>query len=362
MGLVQKNLLNSGKTESRPSIQSMLHCIETAIAERTKDFKMQVDGQKQRNAYRLLRVKHGVAWLLPDSYESAKFVYDNWNSYGRLSRFMLPLLKASHRSFDSAALFLLPKIHMVLPAFLYGSPIYLSIDGNRARALAILKKDGEAIEVLKIPGSAADKVLFIREYENLLHLSPLQVRTPRALWQSKISGAFSQQFLKGKASAPKFTQRHLEFLLKLRKFPLNYSHYSSASASLLPSDYFIHGDFAPWNIKLTEHDHLAVFDWEYGCATGAPGIDLAYYFLSIFSYLKDVSAFGDWLYWSERYCSLQNDGRSEITVFRHDALIACFNYLQVSTKDQLLMETCETWIKIAMSDMETPISARKLPD
>jgi hypothetical protein len=368
MGINLAHLLYAGSMGARVSIQLMLDYVEAAIAERSIDFEVQADEKKERVAYRLLRVRHGVAWLLPDSYESAKFVYDNWNSYGRLSRLMLPILKTTHKYLDSTALIFLPKIEMSLPPFFQESPIYLSIEGNRARALAILRKDGEAVEILKVPGSAADKISFEREYENLLNLSPLQIGAPRAIWQNQDSGAFSQEFLKGKASAPKFTQKHLEFLLKLRQPGFEIISPASASVSAFTSStdsssYFIHGDFAPWNMKFTEQGRLAVFDWEYGCNTGAPGIDLAYYFLSLFSYLKDTAAFEDWIYWSECYWgSLQLGERINITAFRHQSLIDCLNYLQENTKDQLLIKTCEAWMKKSISQMEIHILAGKLPD
>lgn len=42
-----------------------------------------------------------------------------------------------------------------------------------------------------------------------------------------------------------------------------------------------HGDLAPWNVLQDGTGRLTAVDWEYGCAEGFPGLDLAYYVLQV---------------------------------------------------------------------------------
>jgi hypothetical protein len=42
-----------------------------------------------------------------------------------------------------------------------------------------------------------------------------------------------------------------------------------------------HGDLAPWNLIQDRSGHLTAIDWEYGLATGFPGLDLAQYILQV---------------------------------------------------------------------------------
>jgi hypothetical protein len=42
-----------------------------------------------------------------------------------------------------------------------------------------------------------------------------------------------------------------------------------------------HGDLVPWNIVQGASGRLTAVDWEYGCADGFPGLDLAHYVLQV---------------------------------------------------------------------------------
>jgi aminoglycoside phosphotransferase (APT) family kinase protein len=44
---------------------------------------------------------------------------------------------------------------------------------------------------------------------------------------------------------------------------------------------FRHGDLAPWNLLRTADGRLVAVDWEYGSASGLPGLDLAQYVLQV---------------------------------------------------------------------------------
>jgi hypothetical protein len=44
---------------------------------------------------------------------------------------------------------------------------------------------------------------------------------------------------------------------------------------------FRHGDLAPWNLLRAPDGRLVAIDWEYGSATGLPGLDLAQYMLQV---------------------------------------------------------------------------------
>ena len=40
---------------------------------------------------------------------------------------------------------------------------------------------------------------------------------------------------------------------------------------------FVHGDFAPWNIRTTKENNLLLLDWEFSKEEGLPFYDLFYY-------------------------------------------------------------------------------------
>jgi hypothetical protein len=42
-----------------------------------------------------------------------------------------------------------------------------------------------------------------------------------------------------------------------------------------------HGDLVPWNVVRDATGRLTAVDWEYGCAEGFPGLDLAHYILQV---------------------------------------------------------------------------------
>ncbi len=42
-----------------------------------------------------------------------------------------------------------------------------------------------------------------------------------------------------------------------------------------------HGDFAPWNLRVTRQGKVFAFDWEYGALKGFPGFDRAFYLLQV---------------------------------------------------------------------------------
>lgn len=47
-----------------------------------------------------------------------------------------------------------------------------------------------------------------------------------------------------------------------------------------------HGDYAPWNVLRSRDGRLTVIDWEASVAEGVPGVDAAYYSLSVERYLR----------------------------------------------------------------------------
>ena len=47
-----------------------------------------------------------------------------------------------------------------------------------------------------------------------------------------------------------------------------------------------HGDYAPWNVLRSRDGRFTVIDWEASVAEGVPGVDVAYYLLSVERYLR----------------------------------------------------------------------------
>lgn len=67
-----------------------------------------------------------------------------------------------------------------------------------------------------------------------------------------------------------------------------YSKIESASSLDVEVGVF-HGDFAPWNIKLSQGGDIHVMDWEYGCAEGPQGWDWLHYMIQQASLVNHMS-------------------------------------------------------------------------
>ena len=197
------------------------------------------------------------------------------------------------------------KIHFALSA---GAP-----DGalNRKASAAVIDGSGRLLAFLKLAASELANRLLHREAEVLRSLASTPGVcdvVPRLLAAEEIDGTYVtaqaplpggpastaltplhhrllDQFSSGTPVAPSETElvRSLTPRLKTMPQPELAATLNRILATL--SDQHIacgaiHGDFAPWNLRL-HNGRISAFDWEYGCLEGPAGLDEIHYRLQV---------------------------------------------------------------------------------
>jgi hypothetical protein len=180
---------------------------------------------------------------------------------------------------------------------------------NRKASGVIMGRDGKKLAFVKMARSAVARRIIEREAVVLKHLAGLPnvaVRAPRLLLSEEADGValLAQAPLEGSPAPIGITQAHREFLAGMQT-PLTVQAALTATAADLPERFgalpvsrpdlleicqrvlaalrefdvpltIVHGDFAPWNLRL--HDgRISAFDWEYGEPHGLPLMDEIHY-------------------------------------------------------------------------------------
>ena len=199
------------------------------------------------------------------------------------------------------------QVHIALSA---GAP-----DGalNRKASAAAIGADGTVLAFLKLATTRLTRDLLLREANVLGKLagSPeLAPRVPRLLGASEIDGTFVliQAPLPGSPAPLPVTPLHENLFDALASGPAVEPEAIGLVRSLpdriaaLPQPHpelaeslngilaaladqrirraVVHGDFAPWNLRLQD-GRLSIFDWEYGDLDGPAGLDEIHYRLQV---------------------------------------------------------------------------------
>ncbi|WP_211831081.1 hypothetical protein [Kistimonas asteriae] len=253
-------------------------------------------------------------WLLPTGCRKNRSVtYEilkQWKPYSRKSEFFWIVLINLYRY---GLLYFMPGIQRyVLPmssTIVY--TVYVGTPGEKQKlVLSLYNKDSGETNIVKIAmGSKAYQAIENETYAlKNLHNS---VNAPRLLEKDWNCKWLSQTFVSGKLCKSYLSQAQLEWLTLLPKgksFDLNSELYTqlqkvithtsekeyeligsskkiicdTLSRKIMVLDYIvIHGDFAPWNMKLEKSNRLYVFDWESYEKHGIPLYDLCYYYLNL---------------------------------------------------------------------------------
>ena len=169
--------------------------------------------------------------------------------------------------------------------------------------------------VVKVPYGHMAKQSIVNEANTLEQLSieDRGLNIPKLFSLNEDRGVSVQSIVEGRLSSERFTERHVDVLLKLinhgstvciksdsepliealnaKNMPTTTGHgfikntlLGLDGALLLPSTWE-HGDFTPWNIKIA-HDDLALLDWEAAVKNGVPLQDICHFF-SMQEYLLD---------------------------------------------------------------------------
>lgn len=181
---------------------------------------------------------------------------------------------------------------------------------NRKASGAVMAAHGEILAFVKIAGSPLSRRIMEHEAEMLPALAErarTEAATPRLLFAGEIDGRYVtvQSPLPGKPAPTALTPAHERYLGTLRsgqvkpaaatqmvaELPGRIAAVGSSSPSASALDLggildevmpvlerldvpstIVHGDFAPWNLRL-HGGKVSAFDWEYGQLDGLPLID-----------------------------------------------------------------------------------------
>ena len=199
------------------------------------------------------------------------------------------------------------KIHFALSA---GAP-----DGalNRKASAAVIDGSGKLLAFLKLAASELANQLLHREAEVLRSLAStpgVREVVPRLLAAEEVDGTYFtaqeplpggpastaltplhhrllDQFTSRSPVAPSETELVRNLLPRIKALPKSQPELTVALDGVLAtlSDQriacgAIHGDFAPWNLRL-HNGRISAFDWEYGCLEGPAGLDEIHYRLQV---------------------------------------------------------------------------------
>lgn len=186
--------------------------------------------------------------------------------------------------------------------------IHIGTSGPARKAVAGLvdADQGRVVAVGKIPVGPQARRSILREVELLRRLEREKPGlAPRSLFADDRTGMAVQEAIEGKPSGRKATMTHVDWLWSLvvpgdsvtlrdqaeRLAPevaaldevdrgtrdvLNRVISKLDDASPLPATW-VHGDFAPWNLKRAADHELRAIDWEYASPRGLPLFDLVYH-------------------------------------------------------------------------------------
>ena len=185
---------------------------------------------------------------------------------------------------------------------------------NRKASAALLRLDGSIVGFAKLAGSPLATTLLQREAAVLAALATkpaMAGAVPRLLTAGEADGRYYlvQSPVAGRAAPAKLTDAHRVFLTNLQDGHARPAVETEFVRSLLPRLHalggdaadlvpaldrvvaalagcsvpstIVHGDFAPWNLRIRRGDGLAAFDWEYGRVDGLPAVDAAHHELQV---------------------------------------------------------------------------------
>jgi len=268
---------------------------------------------------------HGAPrWLIPKEASQFGPVLASWCPYRLSSRVQWHAIRRAHRAGVLQALPLVRTIRLETanavdwralgwnggdePAF----GIYIGTPGATRKAVIHLvdRASHTCGAILKVPLVAQAKSAIVREAETLSALAREQYgRAPALLSLDRDRGLSMQQFISGRPGSRRMRPEYLDLLRSLvsrdsttslaeevTKWKTTAGLTPEADNALLLRTFaalqddeslaacWVHGDFAPWNIRQRPHLPPALIDWEEAAPRGLPLQD-AYHFLHIQDFL-----------------------------------------------------------------------------
>lgn len=257
----------------------------------------------------------GARWIVPASSHRCRQILSSWRPYDLASRIKWQVVEVI--SFVSLLRYLPDTLcfnfsadrlsENLLKLGLVGNftPVIQVGNPSPTRKMTLFLLDGSSVHaVIKIPLTKAAVAAVAAEASTLQAMSKLQPAIPQSLQYDSASGWSVQNWVQGSPSSRKFTEQHRSFLLRLvapdsstslkaafEKNSLIHEALSLPTAdkqklevaierlqdsSVLPRT-SVHGDFTPWNIKITK-GKLRIFDWESARLDSLPLFDICNFF------------------------------------------------------------------------------------
>lgn len=259
-------------------------------------------------------------WILPHERKHAWPFLRQWRTYDFRSRIKWQCLKAAYRGKMLGCVPGVAPLRIIVPegtnwdhlGWSLARPpvpvIYIGTPNLTRKAVMGLidSQKGKVISVGKVPLVPAAGLTINHETDILDKLAREKpARAPHSLFIDREKGIATQEFVSGSPTGPRLTEKHVAFLVDLaipgetislrevvqllgRKIKTQEHINPDARAVLeqvltevddpspLPA-VWVHGDFAPWNLKKATNGSLWAIDWEFASPKGLPLFDLVYF-------------------------------------------------------------------------------------
>jgi hypothetical protein len=299
------------------------------------DGQLRAGGLTRIDRYAVLPNWENPRWFIPlasPCVSSAGFhLYTPAKTSARLKRFAARLAVHSRVPFWYRDQLLLarreaPPLEVAMGGLFPGRQIHFALSAgapegarNRKASAAVIDSRGNLLAFLKLAASDLATGLLHREAEVLRALAStpgVSQVVPRLLAAQQIDGTYviAQAPLAGGPAPTALTASHRRLLdtlaacdavhpaetqlvrglvARISSLPVPRPQLSAAldrSLSALSDQRIrvgaVHGDFAPWNLRLHE-GRITAFDWEYGSLEGPAGLDEIHYRLQVGYLLND---------------------------------------------------------------------------
>lgn len=314
------------------------------------------DKVEQKDRFWIIPGKEGPRWIVPQNSRHGYPVLSQWRPYDLSSRLKWAALMAAYRT---GQLGLVPGVGGigVAPAKSWEhlgwiderspvSVIYVGTPGPTRKVVVHLVDTSSCkpVAVAKVPIGVQSGRNIIHEADILKSLEEEKPgMAPRIQYIDRTTGISLQDSISGRSSSRTLTQAHIDWLAGLHRTGVETSlkeqsemlmkrlvqleglgektchmlknHLEQLNDPTLLPAFWVHGDFAPWNLRWVKEGKLVAVDWEEARQTGLPGADLIYFHVIQDFLFCDNSPDKTW----QRLQEFMNSrlARSYIEGFRH---------------------------------------------
>lgn len=274
---------------------------------------------EQGECFFVIPGKHGPRWIVPEKASYGLVFLEQWRPYDLSSRLKWRIVLIAYRL---GLLSRLPGINTVsidgagqswdcvdwdlpeppVPVIYVGTPG----SGRKAVVGLVESRTRKLRSIAKIPLDPSAAATIQHETEILSKLALQKPAfAPRVVYANSEAGIAVQQAFAGAPAGRRLTSLHIDWLVELNLGDKNISLRDIATdvakqveqlAAIPPNvktliaavchqlddrtslpAVWVHGDFAPWNLKMTNDGRLVAVDWEYSFPNGLPLFDIVHF-------------------------------------------------------------------------------------